>query len=192
MPATTNKPRLPRQGRRLCAAARVVLIAGWILLPVLAGGIVPAADPPRLSASLEQQLQQESPAALAQAARQRGDVNRGAVLFYQPYLTCTKCHSLDPQATLLGPDLTLPAPEKTDVYLVESVLEPSKAIKKGYEPIVVITDEGKSITGLLAEDRPDSLVLRDPAQDGKIITIPKDQIEEQASGPLSVASSFST
>lgn len=186
MPATTNKPRLPRQGRRLCAAARVVLIAGWILLPVLGDGIVPAADPPRLSASLEQQLLQESPAALAQAARQRGDVNRGAILFYQPYLTCTKCHSLDPQATLLAPDLTLPAPEKTDVYLVESVLEPSKAIKKGYEPIVVITDDGKSLTGLLAEDRPDALVLRDPAQDGKIITIPKDRIEEQAPGPLSV------
>ena len=69
------------------------------------------------------------------------------------------------------------------MYLVESVLQPSKAIRKGFEPIVVITDDGKSITGLLAEDRPDALVLRDPAQDGKTITIPKDRIEEQAAGP---------
>ena len=165
--------------------SRGVAVAGGLLM-FLAGGLAQAADRPPLSVSLEQQLLQETPAALAQAARQKGDVNRGAILFYQPYLTCTKCHSLDQQTTPLGPDLTQPGPEVNDVYLVEAVLQPSKALKKGFEPIVVITDEGKSLTGLLAEDRPDALVLRDPAQDGKLVTIPKDRIEEQAAGPLSV------
>ena len=185
MPSATKKTCCATQGRRLCVAAGATAVC-WFLLPVIAGGLARAADPPPLSASLEQQLLQETPAALAQAARQRGDVNRGAILFYQPYLTCTKCHSLDQQTTPLGPDLTQPGPEVNDVYLVEAVLQPSKAIKKGFEPIVVITDDGKSITGLLAEDRPEALVLRDPAQDGKTITIPKDRIEEQAPGPLSV------
>lgn len=153
---------------------------------ILAAGPVWSADRPPMSASLEQQLLQEAPAALAQAARQHGDVNRGAILFYQPYLTCTKCHSLDQRTTPLGPSLTEPGPEVNDVYLVESVLQPSKAIKKGFEPIVVITDEGKSLTGLLAEDRDEALVLRDPAQDGKLLTIAKDEIDEQAASPLSV------
>jgi putative heme-binding domain-containing protein len=155
-------------------------------LVFLGRGSAPAADMPPMSVSLERQLLQETPAALAQAARQHGDVNRGAILFYQPYLTCTKCHSLDQRTTPLGPDLTQPGPEVNDVYLVEAVLEPSKAVKKGFEPVVVITDDGKSLTGLLAEDRPDALVLRDPAQDGRLITIAKDEIEEQAAGPLSV------
>jgi putative heme-binding domain-containing protein len=162
----------------------VVVAGGWLMF--LAGGLAQAADRPPLSVSLEQQLLQETPAALAQAARQQGDLNRGAILFYQPYLTCTKCHSLDQQTTPLGPDLTQPGPEVNDVYLVEAVLQPSKALKKGFEPIVVITDEGKSLTGLLAEDRPDVLILRDPVQDGKLISIAKDRIEEQAAGPLSV------
>jgi len=175
-----------RREKRRCPISRLPLSIAGVWLTALLGGMVPAADRPPLSASLEQQLLQESPAALAQAARKHGDVNRGAILFYQPYLTCTKCHSLDQQATPLGPNLTEPGPEVNDAYLVESVLQPSTAIKKGFEPVVIITDEGKSLTGLLAEDREDAVVLRDPAQDGKRITIPKDEIDEQAASPLSV------
>jgi len=33
----------------------------------------------------------------------------------------------------------------TDLFLVESVLEPSKSIRKGYEPIIVETEEGLSV-----------------------------------------------
>ena len=51
---------------------------------------------------------------------------------------------------------------------------------------VVLTDEGKPITGLLAEDGPEALVLRDPAQDGKLVTIPKDEIDERENSPQSV------
>lgn len=185
MPSLRKERCCATQGLWRCLAPGVTVVCANSLL-LLIGGFAQAAAPPPLSSSLEQQLLQETPADLAQAARRHGDVNRGAILFYQPYLTCTKCHSLDPQTTLLGPDLTLPSPEKTDGYLIESVLQPSKVIKKGYEPIVVITDDGKSVTGLLAEDRPDALLLRDPTQDGKILTIPKDQIDERAAGPLSV------
>ena len=44
--------------------------------------------------------------------------------------------------------------------------------------------DGKTITGLLAEERPDAIVLRDPARDGKLVTIASDEIEQrQAGGP---------
>jgi hypothetical protein len=139
---------------------RGVVVAGG-LMAFFARSLAQAADRPPLSVSLEQQLLQETPAALAQAARQQGDLNRGAILFYQPYLTCTKCHSLDQQTTPLGPDLTQPGPEVNDVYLVEAVLQPSKAVKKGFEPIVVITDEGKSLT----EDIDHAELLRELDED---------------------------
>ena len=72
------------------------------------------------------------------------------------------------------------------MYLVESILDPSKMIKKGYETVTISTDDGRTLTGLLGEDRPDAVVLRDPAQDGKPITIPKEQIEERKDGGTSI------
>jgi putative heme-binding domain-containing protein len=135
---------------------------------------------------LESQLLAEDPAALARAARERGEAARGAVLFYQQHLTCAKCHAYGAENSPLGPDLTKPERELTDVFLVESILQPSKEIREGYEPVVVITDEGKTVTGLLAEDLPDRLVLRDPLLDGELVTLPKETIDERAQSPLSI------
>ena len=42
--------------------------------------------------TLEGRLRTEDPAALARDARRLGDARRGASVFYQPSLTCTKCH----------------------------------------------------------------------------------------------------
>ena len=137
---------------------------------------------------LDQQLRREDPSALARDARRLGDARRGALVFYQPALTCTRCHvneRADAPPTL-GPDLAALGKEVPDVELVEGILEPSKAIKKGYEPITIATDDGRTITGLLAEDRPDAVVLRDPGQDGKSITIARGRIEQQSRGGPSI------
>jgi hypothetical protein len=60
---------------------------------------------------LERQLLRENPAALAKAARVEGDPVRGAILFYQPQLSCTKCHACGGKEaeSPLGPDLARPA-----------------------------------------------------------------------------------
>ena len=55
--------------------------------------------------TLEVQLRSEDPAALAREARRLGDPRRGALVFYQPTLTCTKCHVSETGAPTLGPDL---------------------------------------------------------------------------------------
>ena len=137
---------------------------------------------------LDQQLRREDPSALARDARRLGDARRGALVFYQPALTCTRCH-VNERADApppLGPDLAALGKEVSDIELVEGILEPSKAIKKGYEPITIATDDGRTITGLLAEERPDAVVLRDPGQDGKPITIARGRIEQQSRGGPSI------
>ena len=50
--------------------------------------------PPRRRARSDwtSQLRREDPAALARDARRLGDARRGALVFYQPALMCTKCH----------------------------------------------------------------------------------------------------
>src|SRR5205807_6495693 len=98
------------------------------------------------------------------AAREQGDPSRGAIVFYRPDLACTRCHTAGEGGARLGPDLAQTGKEATDVYLIESVLLPSKVIKKGYETVVVTTKAGRTLTGLLAEERADAVVLRDAAQ----------------------------
>ncbi len=120
--------------------------------------------------------------------RRLGDARRGALVFYQPALTCTRCH-VNEQAEApptLGPDLATLGKGVSDVELVEAILEPSKVIRKGYEPVTIATDDGRTVTGLLVEERPDAVVLRDPARDGKPITIARERIEQQSRGGASI------
>src|SRR5262249_2480529 len=136
--------------------------------------------PPRRDAepapALHQQLLKEDLAKLAKAAREQGDASRGAVAFHRPDLLCPRCHTAGEDAARLGPDLARVGKEATDVYLVESILFPSKVIKKGFETVVITLKSGKTATGLLAEERADAVVLRDAAQDGKLLTIPRKDI----------------
>ena len=128
---------------------------------------------------LEPQLKREDSVMLARDARSQGDAHRGALVFYQPALMCTKCHlseGADVPAPL-GPDLGLLGKGVPDTSVIEAILEPSKTIKKGYETVTIVTDDGRTVSGLLAEDRADVVILRDPGQDGKLITIAKSHIE---------------
>jgi putative heme-binding domain-containing protein len=146
---------------------------------------VPAEPPPQAAPpGLAQQMLKESPAELAKAARERGDAGRGAVLFFQPFLTCARCHDAE-VGTQLGPDLAHAGKEATAEHLVESILSPSKVIKKGYEPLTVSTADGRTMTGLLVEEKNGTLTLLDPAG-GKRITIPVADIDKRTVGTQSL------
>ncbi len=151
-----------------------ILVVLWLAAPA------PAADPPLL----QEQLAKEPVAELAKAARERGDAGRGAVLFFQPFLTCAKCH--DGDGAQLGPDIAKAGKEATAEYLIESVLLPSKVLKKGYETAVVTTKVERTVTGLVAAETPDSLTLIDPSANGKRIVIPKAEIEKRVTGAKSL------
>jgi putative heme-binding domain-containing protein len=69
-----------------------------------------------------------------------------------------------------------------DSELVEAILEPSRKIRQGYETLTIVTESGRTLTGLLLEDQPQNLILRDPAQPTARITIPKAEIESQSRG----------
>ncbi|MDP6468622.1 MAG: hypothetical protein QF918_12820, partial [Pirellulaceae bacterium] len=105
--------------------------------------------------SLEQRLLAEDPVDLATAARQHGDATRGAILFYQQYMACTKCHKSATGQTTLGPNLAAAPPQTTDVHLIDAILRPSKEIRKGYETFNVITSTGKSLTGFVTKKTPE-------------------------------------
>ena len=155
-----------------------------LILVMLAGVLSQASEPGGIP--LDNQLSQEDPGVLAKDARKTGDPARGALFFYQPQLACAKCHRIGAEGVGIGPDLTKPGKEVTDAYLVESILKPSKVIKKGFETIAITTKQGRVITGVLAEERPDAIVLRDPNQDDRLLTIAKKDIDERRISPISI------
>src|SRR5262245_3866750 len=129
---------------------RIALVL-CLLAALVAENATTGADVPGVPL-LHDQLSKEDPGALAKAARQQGDAGRGAMIFHQAQLLCTKCHTAGEGDAALGPDLAWKAKDATDLYLVESILTPSKTIKKGYETATVVTKAGKTITGIIAED----------------------------------------
>lgn len=138
--------------------------------------------------SLEQVLRKESAASLASAARQSGDAKRGAILFHQVHVGCVKCHAVDGSRNALGPDLTAlgQQPDATDEHIVQSILQPSAAIRRNFEPVTVVTVDGKTQVGLLVSRTDQQIELRDPAADGRRIAVPMAQVEEVLRGKVSV------
>ena len=125
---------------------------------------------------LEQDLKQNSPKELAELAEIKGDAARGAVVFFQPFLACSKCHSVsDGNKTSLGPNLANTKEPLTNGGIVESVLDPSKTIRKGFESTSVLTSDGETLTGLLVERSDEKVVLRDG--NNQLKTILKKDVE---------------
>ena len=163
-----------------------IIISALILTLIVANFGVACAQGGPLVRTLEQQLLDESPQKLAKAARQNGDARRGALVFYQAHLACTKCHIPAKGQKTFGPDLSRRKKPVTDEYLVESVLHPSKELRKGFESVTIITSEGKTVTGLLVEDRPKEVLIRSVERGLQLETVSKDDIEERANGKLSI------
>lgn len=112
--------------------------------------------------SLEEQLREIPAAELASQARNQGDPVRGAIVFHQPQNACSKCHPTSASPALFpGPNLAALPRDLADDLLVESVLWPSKVIRRGYESVTLVTGEGKSLTGLVTRKTSEEIELRD-------------------------------
>lgn len=133
--------------------------------------------------SLAQMLADADPDQLAAESTELGDPKAGAVLFYNATLACANCY--DPASgPRLTPDLATNRDGVTDRFLVDSVLHPSKDIRKEYEQLMMLTVDGVSMMGIKESETDETLVLREPAN-GKHIEIAQDDIEFSKPSPIS-------
>ncbi len=137
-----------------------------------------------LAQPLSQRLRAEPVAQLAAAAREQGNPVRGAILFTQPNLSCTRCH-VPGASQAVGPQLTGLGSDATDVYLVEALLEPSKVIRKGFESVTVVTTAGRTLTGRIAAENPEQVVLQVFAGELQRVTLSRAELDELAPSKLS-------
>lgn len=157
-----------------------MIMRSLILIPLLVSHLLllAGAVPALRAATLEEELFAVPVEELASAAVREGDARRGAILFYQPYMSCRKCHAVGQNGQRLGPDLTRWAELPSNAKLVESVLKPSSTVRKGFESVTLITDEGISVVGMIINEDDDRIVLSDPSQPDVQKTFDRDQIDE--------------
>jgi quinoprotein glucose dehydrogenase len=93
---------------------------------------------------------------------------------------CLRCHKINGEGGEVGPDLAGIGSRQTREYLLESIVEPSRQIAKGFETVLVTTVSGQVLVGVLKSE--DARELRLMTAEGKSLVIRKDQIEERTTG----------
>jgi len=107
----------------------------------------------------------------------RGDPARGEAIFRRNALQCLNCHAIAGAGGRVGPGLeSLGASAPVD-YLVDSLVEPNKAVKEGYHALTVATSEGRVYNGIKVGQTDLLLLLRDA--DDREISVPFASIDER-------------
>jgi len=113
-----------------------------------------------------------------------GDAQRGAAIFFSEQAKCSACHRVGSKGENIGPDLSMIGANRSGSDLLESIIFPSATIVRDYEPYMIMTEDGRVLTGLVARETSDVLYLQQ--QNGEVVPIQRNQIEEMVPGTVSI------
>lgn len=101
---------------------------------------------------------------------------------------CVKCHTIKGRGAKVCPDLTGIGAVQRPEYFVESVLQPSAVIVKGYETVYLVDKDGVPYSGIIKRetDKEIDLAVNEGGPEISIYTIPKDEIEEMQNQDVSM------
>jgi putative membrane-bound dehydrogenase-like protein len=106
----------------------------------------------------------------------RGDPKRGKALFLNTkLLACATCHRMEGVGGNVGPDLTRLWDTHTTEKILESIVEPSKEIKEGYQSYKAVTFDGQVFEGLKVSDTAREVVIREAS--GRDVRVGKDDLD---------------
>ena len=113
------------------------------------------------------------------AVSARPDLAGGRELFKK---TCGQCHELFGEGGNVGPGLTGSNRKDLD-YLLTNILDPSAVMAKDYRPTVLLTDDGRVLTGLVRSETAAAVVLA--TADGDV-TVPAASVLERSESDKSM------
>jgi len=108
---------------------------------------------------------------LGKKPAQEPDVALGRAMFAK---TCQQCHKLFGAGNQIGPELTGSNRANLE-YLLANVLDPSALIAKDYAATVIVTTDGRVLTGIVRSDDTDAITLA--TADGTIV-LPRDEVDQ--------------
>lgn len=106
-----------------------------------------------------------------------GNAARGEkVLNENIAVSCIRCHRVGKLGGggRVGPNLAGIGKEKTAEYLLESIVDPNKKIAEGYGTLIVVTEDGLQLTGIVSKETDDLIHMIDA--DGNRFYVNKDEI----------------
>ncbi len=98
------------------------------------------------------------------------DVGRGMELFRKH---CASCHRVGEIGVDVGPNIS-DSRTKLPLELLTAILDPNRAIDNNYFRFIVLTEEGRVIEGIIAEETGEALIIR--GQDDRRELIRRDDI----------------
>src|SRR6185436_9392148 len=109
-----------------------------------------------------------------------GDPRRGQIVFRN---LCAQCHTIYGEGGKVGPDLTANGRASFE-QLLSNVFDPSLVIGPAYQVTTVVTGDGRNLTGLLAEENEQRIVLRMPGEGQE--TVPRHNVKYTRVSKLSM------
>jgi putative membrane-bound dehydrogenase-like protein len=115
----------------------------------------------------------------------KGNAARGKELYLNTkLLACASCHKMEGVGGQVGPDLTRLWDTMTVEKILESIVEPSKEIKEGFQAYRLTTADSKVYTGLKVRDDAKEVVIRDAT--GRDYRVAKEDVESLTPSKLSL------
>ncbi|MFM7072710.1 MAG: c-type cytochrome, partial [Planctomycetota bacterium] len=108
-----------------------------------------------------------------------GDRSAGRLLFQTH---CANCHRLFDAGQAVGPDLTGAQRFNLD-YLLENLVDPSAAVSRDFQLLVIETESGRTLSGMAAGETATALTLQ--TANDKVV-IPRGEIARRTVSPLSL------
>jgi len=112
---------------------------------------------------------------LGRAYEVRGDVAHGDKIFWSKG-RCAECHMIRGRGGILGPDLSNIGGEQPLSAIRESLTKTKQQIPRGYQPVEVVTADGRRLSGIAKNDNNFSMQLLD--NQGRLDLFTRDELRE--------------
>ena len=114
-----------------------------------------------------------------------GDPDKGRNLFFRDQTAqCMRCHSFNDFGGNAGPRLNGVAARLTREQLLQALVEPSARIAPGYGIVTLELKNGKSVAGILQEEKANALLLKVGEKPDTLVS--KSDIAKQTTAPSSM------
>lgn len=127
----------------------------------------------------KQQLIAKYKSQLTANALKNADLSNGRLLYKK---SCQQCHKLFGEGNSIGPDLTGSNRANLD-YILGNVIDPSAEISRDFRMSIVVTNEGRVLTGTQVETTPTRITLQTATER---VVLDRADIEEIKESPLSM------
>ena len=109
-----------------------------------------------------------------------GNAARGQAIYRRRSLACVNCHAIGGAGGRVGPDLISIGGSAPIDYLLNSLLLPNDKVKENFHSLIVLTADGKILSGIVIREDDTTLVLRD--KDDALLSINKADIDGRREG----------